>query len=77
MYRWAKTSLFKLPLRREFKWLVSVHNFLLLDLYLAKLQLPVTSPSVLHKMHCQLNISDISCANVVKLLLNVVNRYLS
>ena len=61
----AKISLFKLLLRSDFKWLVSVQNFLLLDLYPAKLLLPVTCPFVLHKTHCHWNIFDIYRADVV------------
>ena len=49
--RCAKISLFKLLLRSEFKWLVSMQIFLVADLYPAKLLLPVTSPSVLRKRH--------------------------
>ena len=65
MLRCEKRSLFKLLLWRHFKWLVAVQNFLLLDLYPAKLQLPVTSPSVLHKTHCHWNMFDISRTNLV------------
>ena len=65
MLRCAKISLFKLLLRSDFKWLVSVQNFLLLDLYPAKLLLPVTCPFVLHKTHCHWNIFDIYRADVV------------
>ena len=65
MLRCAKISLFKLFLRSDFKWLVSVHIFLILDLYPTKLQLPVvTCPSVLRKMHCHWNIFDLSRASV-------------
>ena len=52
MLRCEKISPFKLLLGSDFKCLVSVQNFLLSDLYPAKLLLPVTSPSVLRKTHC-------------------------
>ena len=65
MSRRAKISLFKLLLRSDFKWLVSVQKFLLLDLYPVKLLLPVTCPFMLHKTHCHLNIFGIYRANVV------------
>ena len=65
MLRCAKISLFKLLLRNDFKWLVSVQNFLLLHLYPAKLLLPVTCPFVLHKTHCHWNIFGIYRADVV------------
>ena len=64
-----KINPFKLLLRSDFTWLVSVHQFLLLDLYPAKLQIPVTSPSVLRKTHCHWNIFDISRTNVVNNML--------
>ena len=60
-----KISLFKLLLRSDFTWLVSLNKFLLLDLYPAKLQIPVTSPSVLRKAHCHWNMFVISRTNVV------------
>ena len=65
MLRCAKISLFKFLLPSDFKWLVLVQNFLLLDLYPAKLLLPVTSPLVLHKTYCHWNVFDIYRANVV------------
>ena len=65
MLRCAKINLFKLLLRSDFKWLVSVQNFLLLDLHPAKLLLPVTCQFVLHKTHCHWNIFDIYRADVV------------
>ena len=65
MLRCVKINLFKLLLRSDFKWLVSVQNFLLLDLHPAKLLLPVTCQFVLHKTHCHWNIFDIYRADVV------------
>ena len=70
MLRCAKISLFKMLLRSDFKWLVSVEIFLLLDLHPAKLLLlPVTSPLVLHKTHCHWNIFDIARTDVVDIML--------
>ena len=42
---------------------------LLLDLYPAKILLPVASPLVLHKTHCHRDIFDISRTNVVDIML--------
>ena len=69
MLRWAKISLFKLLFQSDFKWLISVHNFLLLDLHPAKFQLLVTSSSVLRKTQCYWNIFDISRTYVVNNML--------
>ena len=56
-----------------------MHNFfqfLLSYLYLAKLQLPVTSPSVLRKMHFHWNMLNVSRTNVFhNLLIPLLIRY--
>ena len=75
MLRCEKISLFKLLLRSNFKWLVSGQKFLLLDLYPAKLLLPVISPSVLHKTHCHWNVYFIFLAQMLLIICWVLSWF--